>query len=58
MHALTRDKSVCAYASRFSNRAMQFRIIPRSSRSVVTAPNSAMTSHMGRAVTIFVADAP
>ena len=43
-------------ASRISR--IELRILPRSSFGVVTAPISAMTSHMRRAVTIFVAADP
>jgi hypothetical protein len=44
--ALAWDKSARASASRFSNQAIKLRIVPRFALGVVTAPNSAMTSHM------------
>ena len=45
-HALTRDKSSRAGVRRFSNQALELKIALRLALSVVTAPNSAMTSHM------------
>jgi hypothetical protein len=45
-HAVTRDKSACACASRFSNQVIEPRILLRFALGVVTASNSAMTSHM------------
>ncbi len=45
-HALRRDKSARACAGRFSNQAIELRIVLRFALSVVTAPILAMTSHM------------
>ena len=46
MRALTWDKSARACAGRFSNRAIELRIVLRFALGVVTARMSAMTSHM------------